>query len=141
MITITTKDTVVIKQEDENIILTCAYHLDTLEEISDKDIRWQKKIGDEYKDLAIYSTPGGTEPFIEKKMKNLYENRTELIAPNNITAPSAVMIIKGPVCSDEGSYQCWIRYNSYGSTDAYTSTNQTVVIFSGKYISLTLSRI
>lgn len=41
-------------------------------------------------------------------MRPLYNNRTELIAPN--TSLAAVMIIKNPICWDEGTYRCWIVY-------------------------------
>lgn len=97
-------DDVAVSQEDNSIILNCTYHKDSMEKISDRDIRWQKRIEGEFQDLAVFSPPGGIEPFLKSEKKPLYKNRTELIAPN--ISLVAVMVIRNPVCSDEGIYRC-----------------------------------
>lgn len=77
----------------------------------------------------MFSPPGKRKPFIVKKHHPLYNNRTILIAPN--TSLSAVLIIKDPICSDEGIYQCWIEY--YSDSSVKNNTSQTIVGFFGKY--------
>lgn len=119
-----------ILQNDNRIILNCTYNKEKEEDISKRNIKWQKQIGDEFIDIAVFSPPGEQEPFIEKEMQHSYNNRTELIAPN--TSLAAVMIIKDPVCSDGGTYRCWIQY--YSDSSSKVKTNQTVVEFDCKYI-------
>lgn len=119
----------IVFQESDNIILNCTYHTDSRELISYGGIRWQKQIGYEFKDIAIFSTLGGFEPFIVKEMGPLYNNRIELIGPNQ-TSLSAMMIIKHPLCSDQGVYQCRIRYFS-GSNSLETQTSRSIVVFKG----------
>lgn len=126
--TLQTKDVVKISQEDNSIVLNCTYHKESNEEISNRNIRWQKQIGDKFKDIAMFSLPGGPSPVVVKEMQPLYDNRTELIAPNSTLA--AVLIIKNPVCSDEGIYQCKIVYFSDDSEKNQTSSS--VVELEGK---------
>lgn len=126
--TLQTKDVVTISQEDNSIVLNCTYHKESNEEISNRNIRWQKQIGDKFKDIAMFSLPGGPSPVVVKEMQPLYDNRTELIAPNSTLA--AVLIIKNPVCSDEGIYQCKIVYFSDDSEKNQTSSS--VVELEGK---------
>lgn len=127
-LTLQTKDVVTISQEDNSIVLNCTYHKESNEEISNRNIRWQKQIGDKFKDIAMFSLPGGPSPVVVKEMQPLYDNRTELIAPNSTLA--AVLIIKNPVCSDEGIYQCKIVYFSDDSEKNQTSSS--VVELEGK---------
>lgn len=129
-----TEDVVAILQEDNRIILNCTYKNDSGEKIPDLSIRWQKQIKDEFEDIAVFSPPGKQEPFIEKEKHPSYNNRTTLIAPN--TSMAAVMIIKDPVCSDEGIYRCWIEY--YSDSSVKRNTSQTMVGFIGKYVLLML---
>lgn len=129
-LTIETKDEVVIYDEDNSITLNCTYYKNNTEEISNRNIKWKKHNGTVFNDVATFSPPGGAEPFIEKDMKSLYINRTELIAPDSYLA--AVIIINKPVCSDEGIYQCWIQYFSEDSTKHITSTLK--VTFKGKIL-------
>lgn len=103
-----TEDVVIDLQDDNRITLNCTYYINSTGEISKRDIRWQKQINGTFQDVALFSPPGGPPPFITKDIVNLYENRTELIGPN--ISLSAVMIIKDPVCTDEGTYKCWIEY-------------------------------
>lgn len=103
-----TEDVVIDLQHDNRITLNCTYCKNSTGEISDRYIRWQKQINGTFKDIAMFSPPGGRVPLIPKEMENSYENRTELIGPN--ISLSAVMIIKDPVCTDEGTYKCWIEY-------------------------------
>lgn len=125
---------VVISEDDQNVILNCTYQNSTDEKISDRYIRWKRMVKNEFKDVAIFSPPGGFDPFIEKTMEDLYKNRTELIAPT-ISQLSAVMIIKNPVCTDEGIYQCWIQYVVGNSIKDVVESANTSVQFDGKYIS------
>lgn len=125
-----TEDVDVNLQENNSIILNCTYQNDEQEFISDGGINWQKQIGGTFKDIAIFSPPGSAlKPFIDSDMHPLYNSRTELIAPN--TSLSAVMIIKNPVCSDEGTYRCMIEYIYNSSKEKKTSSS--VVSFNGKY--------
>lgn len=98
--------------------------------ISDGNIRWQKQIGGIFTDIALFSPPGGLKPFIGGDMEPLYNNRTELIAPN--TSLAAVMIIKNPICSDGGIYQCRIEY--FNDTVPKVETSSSVVSFNGKFV-------
>lgn len=126
-----TEDVVINLQEDNSFTLNCTYHKNSTDDISNRRIKWQKQINGIYEDLAIFSPPGGILPYIPKEKKNLYENRTELIGPN--TSLSAVIKIKDPVCTDEGTYKCWIEY--YYPTDVrHENAVFSVVVFNGMYI-------
>lgn len=129
-----TENVSAILQDAKRITLNCTYEKDSKEKIADMDIRWKKQIKDEFKVLASFSPPGGLAPFINGDMEPLYSNRTELIAPN--TSLSAVMIIKDPVCTDEGTYKCWIEYFDEESTKLEKNVS-SVVVFNSKYIPLT----
>lgn len=130
--TLQTNNVVVNLPEDNSIILNCTYQIDGEEYISNRKIIWQKQINGEHKVIAIFSPPGGQLPFIEKEMQPFYNTRTELIAPN--TSLSAVLIIKDPVCSDEGIYQCWIEYYPSQVGSETTQTMPSIVEFECKYI-------
>lgn len=125
-----TEDVVFDLQKDNKIILNCTYDKDDTEYIAERAIKWQKQIDGTFKDVAFFSPPGGQAPFIQKEMENLYKNRTELIGPN--TSLSAVMIIKDPVCIDEGTYRCWIQYYAFSSVQE--EVNSSVVVFNGMCI-------
>lgn len=127
-----TENVSAILQDAKRIILNCTYENDSKESISNGGIRWRKQIKGTFKDLAIFSPPGGQTPFINRDMQPFYSNRTKLIAPN--TSLSAVMIIKEPICSDEGTYQCWIEYFSNSSIAKLAS--QSMVKFRSKYVFL-----
>lgn len=127
-LTVKTEDVVFDLQKDNRIILNCTYNKDDTEDISDRGIKWQKQIDGTFKDVAFFSPPGGQAPFIQKEMENLYKNRTELIGPN--TSLSAVMIIKDPVCIDEGTYRCWIQY--YALSSVQEEVNSSVVVFNAR---------
>lgn len=124
-----TKDVVTILHGENDIILNCTYKKDSKEDISNRKIRWQKLIDGKYENIAMFSPPSGQEPFIVRDMQLLYNNRTDLIAPN--TSLSAVMIIKDPVCSDEGRYRCWIEY--YSDKSEKFQTSGSIVEFHGIY--------
>lgn len=109
----------VIFEEGDTIILTCTYDKDRYEVILNREIRWQKQIGDYFKDIAVFSPPSGLMPFIIRDMQYLYSNRTELIAPN--ISLSAVLIVKHTICGDQGLYRCWIEYYSEGLVKVQTS--------------------
>lgn len=132
-LTLHTED-VVIKQEDNSFTLNCTYHNFSKEIIYDRSIKWQYQIDGTFKDVAYFSPPGGKVPYFLKEMENLYKNRTELIGPN--TSLSAVMIIKDPVCTDEGTYKCWIEYFIEDSSKLSKNVS-SVVVFNSKYIPLT----
>lgn len=101
-----TEEVVFISNEDIHIMLNCTYQRNGTEEvIPDEKIRWRVKVKNIFKDVAIFSRPGGYQPYIAFNMEDLYKNRTELIAATT-SQLSAVMIIKDPVCSDEGTCQC-----------------------------------
>lgn len=129
-LTVKTEDVVFDLQKDNRIILNCTYNKDDTEDISDRDIKWQKQIDGTFKDVAFFSPPGRRAAFIQKEMENLYKNRTELIGPN--TSLSAVMIIKDPVCIDEGTYRCWIQYFAVNSVQE--EVDSSVVVFNGMCI-------
>lgn len=124
-LTLHTED-VVIKQEDNSFTLNCTYHNFGKEIIYDRSIKWQYQIDGTFNDVAYFSPPGGRVPYLLKEMENLYKNRTELIGPN--TSLSAVMIIKDPVCTDEGTYKCWIDYFIEDSSKL-NKTVSSVVVF------------
>lgn len=128
-LTMQTKD-VFISQRDNRIILNCTYNKDIGEQIPAGSIRWQKQMGKTFEDIALFSPPGLSQPFIIKEMNKIYNNRTELIVPN--TSMAAVMIINNPVCKDGGIYRCLIKYFSDNSEKNQTSGS--VVKFIGKYI-------
>lgn len=130
-LTMHTENVFSILQDAKRITLNCTYEEDSKETII-MNIRWKKQFKDVFKDIAFFSPPGGLAPFITGDMQPLYSNRTELIAPN--TSLSAVMIIKDPVCSDEGIYQCSIEYISKSSITKKNSLS--IVGFSGKYVIL-----
>lgn len=130
--TLQTNDVVVNLQEDNSIILNCTYQIDDEEYISNRKIKWQKQINGEPKVIAMFSPLGGPPPFIEEEMQPFYNNRTELIAPN--TSLSAVLMIKDPVCSDEGIYQCWIEYYPSQVDSETTQIMPSIVEFECKYI-------
>lgn len=114
-LTLITEEVIVISKEDKNIILNSTYQNITEEIISDKNIRWRVREKNVFKDVAIFSRPGGYPPFIAPNMDGLYINRTELIAPTT-SQLSTVMIIKNLVCTDAGTYQCSIQY-TVGTSD------------------------
>lgn len=111
-LTLDTERNVLFSQENNIIILNCSYHLESGEKISERDIKWQKKIGNVVKDIASFSPPGGQEPYFELDMQDIYKNRTELIASKTNASLFAVMIIKDSECTDEGMFQCKIEYFS-----------------------------
>lgn len=129
-LTLNTDSIVQFSQENNIITLNCSYHLDSGESMRDRDIRWQKKIGNEVNDIAHFSPPGGQEPLFEVDMRDLYKNRTELIAPN--TSLSAVMIIIDSECTDEEMYQCKIDYFSKSSGSTKEEIGSSFVEFNGK---------
>lgn len=127
-----TEDVVINLQEDNRITLNCTYNKDNNEVIANRYIKWKKLIDGAFKDVAIFSPPGGPTPFIKKEMENLYKNRTELIGPN--ISFSAVMIIKDLLCTDEGTYKCWIEY--YVGNSNIQEEDSSVVKFNSKYTHL-----
>lgn len=129
-LTIQTEDVIVISQEHNRIMLNCTFHYDSNEQISNSDIRWQKQIGDVFETIAAFSPPDGLKPFVVEGMSPFYKNRTELIAPSQ-SSLAAVLIIKEPVCSDEGIYRCWIEYIFPGSLGE-TETSLSTVSFNAK---------
>lgn len=132
-LTLHTED-VVIKQEDNSFTLNCTYHNISKERINDRSIGWQYQIDGTFKDVAYFSPPGREAPYLLNETKHLYKNRAELIGPN--TSLSAVMIIKDPVCTDEGTYRCWIEY-FFSTSSRLTKNVSSVVVFNSKYIPLT----
>lgn len=131
-------DVVIDLLKDNRITLNCTYHKDSTEDISNRDIQWQKQINGTFEDVAFFSPPGGPSPFIKKEMEIFYKNRTELIGPKN-TSLSVVMIIKDPVCTDEGTYKCFIKY--YVDTSVYENAASSEVVFNGMCNPSTESRI
>lgn len=138
-LTLITEEVIDISKE-ENITLNCTYQNATGEIISDKNIRWRVRENNVYKDIAIFSRPGGYQPYIAPNKKDLYINRTELIAPTTFQL-SAVVIIKNPVCSDAGRYQCSIQFTIGTSDTIYFRNKTSIVQFNGNYISSLCSRI
>lgn len=130
-LTLDTEDVVIDLQEDNSFTLNCTYYNNSVIEILNRKIIWKKQINGTFEDLAIFSPPGGLQPYISNKMKNLYENRTQLIGPN--TSLSAVLIIKDPVCSDEATYKCWIEYY-HDDNSQHENFGFSVVVFNGMYI-------
>lgn len=140
-LTLNTEDVIVLSKEDKNIKLNCTYQRNSEKEvIPDEKIRWRVKVKNTFKDLAIFSRPKGFDPYIAINMEDLYKNRTELIAPTT-SQQSAVMIIKDPECSDEGTYQCWIQYSLGLPNTMHVENKITFVQFNGNYTSSLCSRI
>lgn len=101
--------------------------MDDNEDVFNTVIKWQKQSGDGFKDIATFLPYGYPKHFIVKDMQPVYNNRTELIAPNNSLA--AVMIIKDPICSDEGTYRCLIEY--YSDIAPKSDISRSFVEFNG----------
>ena len=129
-LTLKTEDVGLNLQDNTRVSLNCTFRKENNEEIRDRDIRWQKHIGNSFKDVAIFSPPGGKEPYLEKAVKNVYNNRTDLVAPNS--SLSAIMTISNLICDDEGVYRCWIHY--FIGENEYTELSNSSVIFTGKYL-------
>lgn len=125
-----TEDVVINLQEDNIITLNCTYRSNNTEEILKRNIRWQKQINGTFTDVAIFSPPYSSAPYITENMQNFYINRTELIRPN--TSFSAVMIIKDLLCTDEGAYKCSIKY--FVGISEREKAVPSVVVFNSKYI-------
>ena len=130
-LTLNTEDIGLHLHEETELVLNCTYQNESNEEIGDRQIRWQKWIGNTFKDVAVFSPPGGKEPFIVGNMGSLYINRTKLIAPTE-SSLSAILILKELVCDDIGVYRCWIDY--YSDNRNYESTSLSTVAFKGKII-------
>ncbi|XP_062578877.1 carcinoembryonic antigen-related cell adhesion molecule 6-like [Saccostrea cucullata] len=110
LLSISTSPEVKVKfRSDTSLFLSCNYSFDHGERISDREIKWQKQINNSFVDVAVFSPPGGQEPYIHK-MATALANRTTLITSNTSVSSSATMIIHDVVCSDEGLYRCWIEY-------------------------------
>ena len=90
----------------------------------------KKQIGNSFKDVAIFSPPGGREPYIDSAIQNVYINRTDLVAPNN--SLSAIMNMINLICDDEGIYRCWIHY--FIGKNEYDEYSNSSVIFTGKFL-------
>ena len=131
-LTLKTEDVVVNLQENTSVSLNCTFRKENYEEIRDRDIRWQKHFGNSFKDVAIFSPPGRTEPFLSVDVENVYSNRTDLVAPNSLL--SAVVIISNVICNDEGVYRCWIHYFSNVNFKAFDEYSNSSVIFTGKIL-------
>lgn len=128
-LTLKTKDIGLNVHKDKEIVLNCTYHMESNESIGDRNIRWRKCFGDSCNTLATFSSPGGLPPFIDKGMKSLYSNRTELIAPTN-GSHSAILILKDLVCDDVGEYRCWVDY--FFDNENRVLTSNSTVAFEGK---------
>lgn len=79
-LTLETDDVVLISKEDKHIILNCTYQNNFAEIISDNNIGWRIRGKNEFKDVAIFSRPGGYPPYVAPYMEDLNKNRIELIA-------------------------------------------------------------
>lgn len=132
-LTLKTEDVVFISKDDQNFTLNCTFKKSTWDLIPDNYIRWRIMLKNKFKDVAIFSPPGGIDPFIEKTVEDLYKNRTELTAPTT-SQLSAVMSLKNPACTDEATYQCWIQYYVGNSVEPVVESANTSVQFDGKYI-------
>ena len=130
--TLKTEDVVVNLQDNTRVSLNCTFRKEKYEEIENRDIRWQKLIRDSFKDVAIFSPPGGKEPYITADVENVYSNRTDLVAPNS--SLSALMIISNVICNDERVYRCWIRY--FVNLKEFNEYSNSSVIFKGKILYL-----
>ena len=127
-LTLKTEDIGLLHQETD-LVLNCTYDKEINEVIG--NIRWQKWIGNTFKDVAVFSPPGGLSPFIKREMEILYSNRTELIAPTDGSF-SAFFILKKQMCDDVGEYRCWVDY--YSDNRNYKSTSLYTFAFKGKTI-------
>ena len=132
-LTLKTEDIGLHLHEETDLVLNCTYHEDSSEFIGNRDIRWQKWIGNTFKDVAVFSPPGRLSPFIEREMESLYSKRTELIAPTDGSF-SAILILKMLMCDDVGEYRCWVDY--YSDNRNYVSTSLSTVAFKGKNLPL-----
>ena len=129
-LTLNTEDISLHLHEETKLVLNCTYQKESNEEIRDRDIRWQKWIGNTFEDVGVFSPPGGREPIIAGEMGSLYNNRTEFIAPTDGSL-SAVLILKDLICSDVGEYRCWVGYYFNGDSEL---TSLSTVAFKGKTI-------
>lgn len=125
--TLHTEDVIVILHKDSRIILNCTAHKDDNEDVVNRIIKWQKQSGNVFNNIATFLPSGYPKDFIVKDMQPVYNNRTELIAPNNSLV--AVMIIKDPICSDEGTYRCLIEY--YSDSAQKSENSRSFVEFNG----------
>lgn len=90
-------------KSNSSIILNCTYKLDDNEVI--KNVLWKKLSDEDYNDL-VDVTPDG----VYYSVAGLYlENRSELHRFGN-GSTSVVLIIKDVRCTDNGQYQCFIKY-------------------------------
>ena len=121
-------------QDNTRVSLNCTFRKENFEEIENRDIRCQKLIRESFEDVAIFSPPGGTEPFISATVENVYGNRTDLVAPNS--SLSAIVIISNLICNDEGVYRCWIHYYNNVNLKEFDEYSNTSVIFTGKILYL-----
>ncbi|XP_062578870.1 uncharacterized protein LOC134240804, partial [Saccostrea cucullata] len=111
LLTISTSPELKVKfRSDTSLVLSCNYSVEHGERISDREIKWQKRIVNRFEDVAVFSPPGGEEPYIHHKLAPALINRTKLITSNTSVSSIATLIIHDVVCSDEGLYQCWIEY-------------------------------
>ena len=127
-LTLKTEDIGLHLHEETELVLNCTYQKDSNEKIGDRDIRWQKWIGDAFEDVGFFSPPGGQEPFIHADIGSLYNNRTKLIAPTDGSL-SAILILKELVCDDVGEYRCWVEY--YSNNAINVSTSLSMIAFEG----------
>lgn len=63
---------------DKHIILNCTYQNNFEDIISDKNIGWRIREKNEFKDVAIFSRPGGYPPYVAPYIEDLNKNRIEL---------------------------------------------------------------
>ena len=119
-------------QDNTRVSLNCTFRKENFEKIRERDIRWQKLISDSFKDVAIFSPPGGAEPFLAVDVENVYSNRTDLVAPNS--SLSALVIISNVLCNDEGVYRCWIHYFNNVNFKEFDEYSNSSVIFTGKIL-------
>lgn len=49
-----TEDVVIDLQKDNRITLNCTYYKDSTEDISNRDIKWQKQINGTFEDVAFF---------------------------------------------------------------------------------------
>ena len=114
---------------ETELVLNCTYQKESNEEIGDRDIRWQKWIGDAFEDVGFFSPPGGKEPVINGVLGSLYNNRTKLIAPTDGSL-SAILILQDLIHSDIGEYRCWVEY--FSNNQNHELTSLSTVAFKGK---------
>ncbi|XP_078332989.1 cell adhesion molecule 3-like isoform X2 [Crassostrea virginica] len=128
-LTLETKDVVVNLQDNTKVSLNCTFQKEDFEEIENRDIRWQKLIRDSFEDVAIFSPHGGTDPFLTVDLLNVYNNRTDLVAPNS--SLSALVIISNVTCNDGGVFRCWIHYFNKVKLKEFDEYSNSSVIFTG----------